>query len=321
MKGFSKALVYILLFFNSVIFAYPVSSISNYTPVFIAGYDHQNAVKIAIRSFKQDGKDFFLVVNPQNLSTEILAADAFKEHNKSTLLSQAETPQALSNTPYFRALAHYSSPPYPLANDGLIHADHSVNGYFLTIDMCPSKKPFESDFFNSLTKLADKKHQAIPVAISMSGLWLVNHRQEFASLLKQQAEKKLQITWVNHSMNHAYNPRLPLDQNFLLMKNTDFSNEVFGLEKLLLAQGQSPSVFFRFPGLISNEKLIKQLTSYGLIPLGADAWLAKGQQPVAGSIILVHGNSNESEGIKKIMPLLENTTINWLPLSATLTSH
>jgi len=35
-----------------------------------------------------------------------------------------------------------------------------------------------------------------------------------------------------------------------------------------------------------------------LIPIGSAAWLAKGETPRAGSLILVHANGNEPEGIR-----------------------
>ena len=59
---------------------------------------------------------------------------------------------------------------------------------------------------------------------------------------------------------------------------------------------------------------MKQIKNYGLIPLGADAWLAdmeKKHQALTlspGGIILVHGNSNEPRGIQILTPLLKTLT-------------
>lgn len=64
---------------------------------------------------------------------------------------------------------------------------------------------------------------------------------------------------------------------------------------VMLSQGLVPSIFFRFPGLISSDNLINQLKSWGLIPLGANAWLGNGQKIKNGSIILIHGNGNGNE--------------------------
>lgn len=112
--------------------------------------------------------------------------------------------------------------------------------------------------------------------------------------------KKLRITWVNHSNTHPYDSKLPDNQNFLLLKGVDFTSEVLGTEKLLLSQGVIPSVFFRFPGLVSSDKQIQKLQSWGLIPLGTDAWLAKDQPIRSGSVILVHGNGNEPQGLARL---------------------
>jgi hypothetical protein len=46
-----------------------------------------------------------------------------------------------------------------------------------------------------------------------------------------------------------------------------------------------------------------RLVELGLIPLGSDAWLAKGGIPVAGSFILVHGNGNEPGGVRRFLEL------------------
>jgi hypothetical protein len=47
------------------------------------------------------------------------------------------------------------------------------------------------------------------------------------------------------------------------------------------------------------------ITEYGLIPIGSDAWLAKGQPVHAGSIVLIHGNGNEPIGIEDFLRLLQ----------------
>ena len=78
-----------------------------------------------------------------------------------------------------------------------------------------------------------------------------------------------------------------------------------GKERTVGEAHQIPFAFIRFPGLVANKKLIRKIRKYGLIPLGADAWLAKNKKPTNGSIILVHGNSNEHRGIKMVMPILQ----------------
>lgn len=98
---------------------------------------------------------------------------------------------------------------------------------------------------------------------------------------------------------------MPLAENFLLAPGTNLEIEVLENEKLMLKNGLTPSVFFRFPGLVSDKSIVDKITAYGLIPIGSDAWLAKGQQPNAGSIVLIHGNGNEEIGVKDFIQLLK----------------
>lgn len=107
----------------------------------------------------------------------------------------------------------------------------------------------------------------------------------------------------------------------MLSARTNVSNEILATEKLLLQQGVLPALFFRFPGLVANKELLKTVNELGLIPLGSNAWLAKHEKPVNGSILLVHGNGNEPKGIDVISKLLtENRqrSIAWLPLQQAL---
>jgi len=73
----------------------------------------------------------------------------------------------------------------------------------------------------------------------------------------------------------------------------------------MLRNGLLPSVFFRFPGLVSDQQLVFKITDFGLIPIGTDAWLAKGQAPQAGSIVLIHGNGNEPVGVNDFIALIK----------------
>lgn len=62
---------------------------------------------------------------------------------------------------------------------------------------------------------------------------------------------------------------------------------------------------------MANEVLMKELReTYNLIPLGANAWIAKNEPIKEGSFILIHGNKNEPEGIalleQKLPWLLKN---------------
>jgi len=302
-------------------------SITDYETQFIPCYTKSENYRVAIRSYKCDGVEYYLAVDPQTLATETLAVKDCSSRaprgadGKPTYL----TKNTLDSTPYVMALNTYNrseidcdnfSPDSEIQNQGLKHSAYKIQGAFLTIDMCPSSKPFEKKFFEELVA---KSSNPTPIAICISGLWLIRHAEEFKWLTKQQQNHKLQITWVNHSLNHIYYADLvskeDLKKNFLLAERTNLPLEITKVEKLLLEKGEVPSVFFRAPGLVTNRDLLDKLNDYGLIPVGSDAWLNKDEKPDNGSIILVHGNSNEPGGIEKAMPLLDQQRFKFFPLA------
>ena len=136
-----------------------------------------------------------------------------------------------------------------------------------------------------------------PVALSISGLWLIHHFDDFRWLVGERNSGALDILWVNHTYHHPYHRKLPDDANFLLSMGVDPEEEILDTERLLIANGETPSLFFRFPGLVSSDPLMQAVSQFHLVTLGADAWLAIGQKPGHGSIVLVHPNGNEPKGL------------------------
>ena len=86
--------------------------------------------------------------------------------------------------------------------------------------------------------------------------------------------------------------------NYLLTRGVNPEDEILRTEKLIIANGETPSLFFRFPALVSSDPLMQAVRRFHLVTLGADAWLAIGQKPGPGSIVLVHPNGNEPFGLK-----------------------
>lgn len=201
---------------------------------------------------------------------------------------------------YARSLVEANSPPFPKHGDGIRHETSGRQKVYLTIDLCPSHKELDRDLFEKLSS----ENEPTQINIAISGLWLVNHREDFQYLKNLESENKIIITWINHTYSHPYKKNLLEDHNFLLMENVNLFDEVFKNEKLLLAHGIIPTVFIRFPGLVSDENIISKIKSWGLIPISTDAWLANDQKPVPGSIILVHGNGNERQGLNDLFTLL-----------------
>ena len=176
-------------------------------------------------------------------------------------------------------------------------------GITLTADLCPSNRPLDKRIFTDIFKEFQKVERPAPVALSITGVWMRQHPQDLEWLKKMQAGHEIYITWINHSYNHHVSTKLPLKENFLLEPGTNINYEVLETEKAMLKNGLLPSVFFRFPGLVSDQQLVYKITDFGLIPIGTDAWLAKGQQPQSGSIVLIHGNGNEPVGVNDFIKL------------------
>ncbi len=170
------------------------------------------------------------------------------------------------------------------------------NSIVLTIDLCPSSKPYEKKLFKTLSALGQQQGRPLPVAVAVSGGWIRKHRSELAAIKNMY----LDITWVNHSLTH------PVAGDFLDNPKVDFRREVLGNVELMKKNGLKPSRYFRFPGLRYDQERLKELKALGYTPLGASAWLGKEHwlftrsvhdQIKSGSIVLIHGNGNERPGI------------------------
>jgi peptidoglycan/xylan/chitin deacetylase (PgdA/CDA1 family) len=294
----STVLLIYLLSFN--LFAQNFEDIKRYKvnyAIVIKGEEKE----IAIRSFTNYNQKYFLLVNPKTLDTKI---DLASNYSKSSLQWQ-NVLAIFKNSTYIKSADAALVKDLQLQNAGIDHAIPNEKGITLTIDLCPSHKPLDRIIFQSIFDEFKKIEQPAPLAISVSGKWILKHPDDLNWLKSLEERKELNITWVNHSYNHEVN-KLPLAENFLLSAGTNLDTEVLENEKLMLKNGLTPSVFFRFPGLVSDKLIVQKIEEYGLIPIGSDAWLAKGQQPNAGSIVLIHGNGNEEIGVKDFVQLLKN---------------
>jgi len=270
-----------------------LAQITNYTALDGCFYYHNQEYKL-LRAFKQNAKDYLLVANTSTLQTFKVAKFPYKK-------------ELCSNSKYQYLLDKSTQAPYPLHNDGIIA---NPSGVTLTTDLCPStKKGFEKGLYETLFKTFP---QPVPVTIFITKRWIQKHYKEFKELQKWEKEKKLAITWGNHSAYHHYRFHVPDSKNYVLSPKENFKKDVFDLEKILLENGITPSVFFRFPGLVSNKKRVEELKALGLIAIGANSWLAIGQKLKDDSIILLHGNKNEPAGIKLFFKLLQEQKIHEL---------
>lgn len=263
-------------------------------------YQKQNW--IGLRQFLSGKKNYVLLVNPATLDTRIANAKAciIRQSDLSTLR------KTFSTTPYFKGIKKAEAQSVNIQDAGIAQAALKETGINLTIDLCPSHKPLDRNIFTSIFKEFQKIEKPAPVAISVSGLWMLKHTGDLNWLKQMERKGEIDISWINHSYHHRVSKTLPLKENFLLEPGTNIADEILLNEQLMLKNGLVPSVFFRFPGLVSDQSLITKITGFGLIPIGSDAWLAKGQKPNQGSIVLIHGNGNEPLGVQDFLSLIRS---------------
>jgi hypothetical protein len=268
---------------------------------------------MALRSFTQAGEKKILIVNTSDLSTGIVCADSAR-CAKGTL---ADMRMRFARCTYVLALDSAERRSTSIQDAGLVHGYPLQKGIDLTADLCPSKQPLAREFFTGLIEQFLTREKPVPIAIAVTGNWMHEHQDDLQWLIGLEKKGDLDITWINHSYNHRSYDSVPVKQNFLLNKATNLDLEVLKTERKMIEFGITPSVFFRFPGLVSDSLVFAKITAYGLIPVGSDAWLAKNQKPHNGSIVLVHANGNEPYGIKRFFRLIrdERDSINagrWL---------
>ncbi len=250
-----------------------------------------------LRVFRSHGREYAWVIDKYSLASYVVPTSCVVSCGDDSL-----------NLRYDSLLNSSTELPFPLENDGLTTDVKTKNNY-LTLDLCPSTKPYERNFFQYLGRYSEIKKEAFPVAIAISGGWMLHHKDELQEILNLQQAKKIQITWVNHTRHHPYTIGLETKHNFLLRPDINPLAEILDQEQLMLTHGLVPSVFLRYPGLVSNQNLIELTKSLGLIPLGSQSWIGKTKSFSVGDILLLHGNGNEAKGIDAFYQLVNGTKL------------
>jgi hypothetical protein len=299
----------LLLLLCFIAASFTVSAQANYTKienykVFYGVATHQPRELMILRSFDNYGKHYLLLVNPQTLETRIDESDFYKIQP----MSMVQARYFFRNTAYLKAITKAEKQSVAIQDAGIESGLPKETGISLTADLCPSHRPLDRRIFTDIIAEFKKVETPVPIALSITGVWMRQHPEDLEWLKKLQADHEIYITWINHSFTHRVSATAPVKENFLLEPGTNISYEVLETEKAMLKNGMLPSVFFRFPGLVSDQQLVYRITDFGLIPIGTDAWLAKGQQPQAGSIVLIHGNGNEPVGVNDFIALLKSKT-------------
>lgn len=289
----------IIILFTITIFS---QQISNYKP--FTGWGINNITGdefIALRKFDVDSHHCFLMVSPQSLKIAIYYADSLTINP----LPWEMVRERYATTPYVRALSQAEMDGDTLQDAGLRRFLPSQKGINLTIDLCPSHHPLDRILFTEVINEIGRVKTPVPLSISITGQWIAKHPADLNWLDSLITANKLSIVWINHTNSHYTKKDAPLKKNFMLAPGIDINAEVLQTEIKLLQKNIIPSVFFRFPGLVSDCEIYDKIISLGLIPIGCDAWLAKGQKPKNGSIVLIHANGNEPLGVKEFITLLK----------------
>jgi hypothetical protein len=258
---------------------------------------------LALRSFEQAGERRILTLDPETLETGVRNLQGLHLQPR----PWPDLRAAVGGDPYGRALLDSETSGSSRQDAGIVHALPAANGVILTVDLCPSARPLDRRLFRSVIETFLAEERPVPLGIAVTGRWMARWPRDLAWLRTLERGGQISVTWINHSFNHRYRKGLPLARNFLLEPGTDLRKEILDTEALMLTNGLRPSVFFRFPGLVSSVDLVKEVASFGLIAVGSDAWLAKNashQSPPPGSIVLVHGNGNEPVGVARFLALL-----------------
>ncbi len=293
-------ILWVVLIFSEVSNAQNIYNYQKYFAICKSSASQQS--NIAIRKF-QDGNGLnFLVVNPHDLSTAILRENQLIITN----FSWEEISDKFNTTAYMKAIQESLQNADVIQDAGITHFSSIEKGANLSIDLCPSVRPLDRELFINLIHYFVAEEKPVPVAISVTGIWMEKHQDDLNWLKDLVNKKEISIIWVNHTYTHRTSKTLPLKNNFLLEAGTDLNYEVLQTEVKMIEEGIIPSVFFRFPGLVSDKDIFNQIVGFGLIPIGSDAWLGKNQSPKDGSIILLHANGNEPIGIERFLKLLKN---------------
>lgn len=293
-----KLLFTIVLFFSVISNLYAQVEFINYD-LFISELNFNGTDYIILRKFKLiNNTNGLIALNPNNLETSII----YSKGNSKVSWNYLERKYNGTTYMMLRSLAQKSKK--GLRNAGVQNI-FSKDEIIITTDLCPSSNKLDKYFYEKIYDIHSSKfliqneiNKKLPVAvgIAVTGKWIKKHKKDLRWLLDREKEKELKISWINHSYNHNFIKDEEYKSNFLLIKGTKIKNEVFKTEELMLKEGLIMPIYFRFPGLISNQKIYDKLLDYGLIPIGSDSWISKGQYPKSGSIVLVHTNGNNKKG-------------------------
>jgi len=262
----------------------------------LAAVDSAETRLVRLRSFEEpDGASWMLALDPVRLETSV--------RRQAGWTSDIGGLPRFDSTTWGRLRREEGDKGWK--SSGLSHLLAKKRGIVLSVDLCPSYKPLDRVLVKRVWEAFQVEGRPVPVSFAVSGAWIRRHPKELSWLVSQADSGRIDPTWIDHSDKHRYIKGVPDNRNFLLLPGSDVVSEILGAESEMLRHGVVPSAYFRFPGLVDTKPLFRQVLSTGVLPVGSDSWLAKKQPPTPGSIVLVHGNGNEPQGVRDLLRLLE----------------
>ncbi len=207
-------LVYVMLFICHGLYAQEIHDYQKYFALYKANWS--NNPSIVVRKFLDHNTTKYLIVNPRDLSTSIVKAD----HADVEPDSWGDITRRFHDMPYIKAINESYKNADIIQDAGLTHFSSFEQGAILTVDLCPSVRPLDRKIFIKLINAFSKEEKPVPVALSVTGIWMNKHEKDMKWLIGLDARKEISITWVNHSYNHKTRRKIPLKENFLLGKGT-----------------------------------------------------------------------------------------------------
>ena len=183
----------------------------------------------------------------------------------------------------------------------------------LTVDLCWSLRPVESDLFQAIRGAAKSRRCGVAPVLFMNGRWIEQHPGEMHEMIELAMLDGVHVTWGLHTYAH------PKYGNFLnTFSREQVREDNMRVERQLLEWGVVPSAFYRFPGLVHDRERSDNVLDLDLFPIDCEAWMALterdknkemmgpfGKAVSDGSILLVHGNGNEPDGIPPLLKWLD----------------
>lgn len=255
------------------------------------------------RKFIQNDVEKYLIVEDKTYNTSVIVISDINELSEYGELYKSSEYKRLQDEVYTLPGAGDGS----LQNHGVVWNPNSEEVFF-TADFCPSgKHGFEKEIFEEFIKQGHKN-----VWISITSSWIAGHPNDYRWLIEKNNSLELNISWINHTKTHNYDHGVWFEHNFILTPWLDLEEEILSVEEDLLQEGQIPSIFIRYPGLVSDDTTRKDtIYNYWLFPIGANAWLAKWEHPEPGSVILIHGNKNEHYGVQLMNKILQKESFQY----------